>query len=280
MSRERLRTWLPFLLFFLALLGFVLHRVGVLEPVESFLVRLSTPLQAAVTSLTSRVRDLAQSGQDLSSLRQRNEELEAENARLLLDNLRLREVQHEAVVCGDLLGFAQAQPALALKGAHAAARVAGRDPSNLQRTLLLDVGREEGIERNMPVLTDRGLVGRIAEVGTGWSRVLLITDVSSSVNALAQSTRATGLVQGQADGSLVMLDIPQSDTVSVGDMVFTSGLGGNFPSQIPIGQITRVDRNDFDLYQTAVVEPTVAFDRLEQVLVALDFRPIGRAQEP
>jgi rod shape-determining protein MreC len=126
----------------------------------------------------------------------------------------------------------------------------------------------------MPVVTDRGLVGRISEVGGGWSRVLLIIDVSSSVNALTQSTRASGLVQGQADGSLVMRAIPQGDTVSVGDTVFTSGLGGNLPRQILIGQITEVERKDYDLYQVASVQPTVDFEHLEAVLVILGFEPI------
>jgi rod shape-determining protein MreC len=117
-------------------------------------------------------------------------------------------------------------------------------------------------------------VGRISEAGDGWSRVLLITDVSSSVNALTQSTRASGLVQGQVDGSLVMRTIPQGDVVSVGDTVFTSGLGGNFPRQILIGQITEVERKDYELYQAAVVRPTVDFDHLEVVLIVTDFEPI------
>jgi rod shape-determining protein MreC len=130
----------------------------------------------------------------------------------------------------------------------------------------------------MPVVTDRGLVGRISEVGTGWSKVLLIIDVSSSVNALTQSTRASGLVQGEADGSLVLRDVPQSDTLSVGDTVFTSGLGGNFPRQILIGQVTDVDRQDYELYQTAAVQPTVDFDHLEVVLIVTDFEPITEGE--
>jgi rod shape-determining protein MreC len=281
MSRERLRALLPFLLFFIALAGFVLHRVGWLEPVESVLVRVTTPLQKGMTLLVGSSQDLAQTARDLRDLRQRNQELEADNARLLLENLRLKEVQHEAVVCSDLLDFAEAQPAVDVQGARVVGRVIGRDPSNLQRTLLLDTGREAGIGRNMPVVTDRGLVGRIAEVGDGWSRVLLILDVSSSVNALAQSTRATGLVEGRPDGSLVLRDIPQGDTVSVGDMVFTSGLGGNFPSQILIGQITGVQRKDSDLYQVAAVRPTVDFDRLEQVMVVVGFKSVEeKSQAP
>jgi len=200
--------------------------------------------------------------------------LEAENARLLLEIVRLREIEVEAALQRDLLNFAQSHPTFDIQGAHVVGLVIGRDPTNLQRYLTLDVGRKAGVARNMPVVTNRGLVGRISDVGETWSRVLLITDVSSSVNAITQSSRATGLVQGRPDGLPVMRDIPQADTVSVGDTVFTSGLGGNFPRQILVGQITAVDRNDYDLYQTAVVQPTVDFDHLEVVLIITDFEPI------
>jgi rod shape-determining protein MreC len=149
----------------------------------------------------------------------------------------------------------------------------------LQRYITLDVGREAGIAHNMPVMTDRGLVGRISEVGNGWSRVLLIVDRSSSVNVLTQSTRASGLIEGRADGSLMMRSIPQGDTISVGDTVFTSGLGGNFPRQILIGQIVEVERKDYELYQTAIVQPTVDFDHLEAVLVVTGFEPIDETEE-
>ena len=271
MSSKRLRNLLPFVLFFLALLGFIFHRVGWLDPVENLFVRITTPIQGAVTSAIDWAGALAQTGRDLQSLRERTETLEAENARLLLENVRLREVLVEATQCRDLLAFAQAQPAFDVAGAHVTARVIGLDPTNLERTVLLDVGTESGVEKNMPVVTERGLVGRISEVAPGWSRVLLIIDVSSSVNALTQSTRASGLVQGQPDGSLLMRDIPQADSVSVGDTVFTSGLGGNLPRQILIGQITGVLRKDSDLYQSATVEPTVDFSHLESVLVVTGF---------
>jgi rod shape-determining protein MreC len=279
MSRERLQNLVPILLVVLALAGFVLHRTGLLSPVQGVLVGLTTPFQKAASHVTTQFGGLAQTARDLRGLRQRNEDLEAENARLLLENVRLREVEAEAVILRDLLTFAKANPSFDIQGAHVVGRVISQEPSNLKSYLTLDVGRDDNVDRNMPVVTDRGLVGRISEVGNGWSRVLLITDVSSSVNSLTQSTRAAGLIQGQVDGSLVMRAIPQADTVSVGDTVFTSGLGGNFPRQILIGQITEVERRDSDLYQAATVQPTVDFGRLEAVLVVTDFEPVEVAAE-
>jgi rod shape-determining protein MreC len=274
MSRERIWNQLPILLLLLALVGFVLDQAGLWAPVERWMARVTTPLQAGASEVAFRARDLAQTARDLRGLRQRNQELESENARLLLENVRYRELEGEVALLLDLLDFKQAHPSFDLRGAHVVGRVIGEDPSSLQRSVTLNVGREEGIGRNMPVVTQRGLVGRIDQVGEGWSRVLLITDPSSLVNALTQSTRASGLVQGQPDGSLVLRAVPQGDIVSVGDTVFTSGLGSNFPRQILIGQITAVERKDYELYQTAQVQPTVDFDHLEVVLIVTSFQPI------
>ena len=278
MSRERLQSLFPILLILVAVVGFVLHRTGLLDPVESALVGLTTPFQAGATGVVDRFGELAQTARDLRALRGRNEELEAENTGLLLEIVRLREIEAEAVLMRDLLNFAQANPSYEMQGAHVVGRVIGHDPSNLLQYITLDIGSEEGLERNMPVVTDRGLVGRVSTVGRGWSRVLLIIDASSSVNALTQSTRASGSIQGQPDGSLVMQSIPQGDTVSVGDTVFTSGLGGNFPRQILIGQITEAERKDYELFQTATVLPTVDFDHLEVVLVITDFESIDETE--
>jgi rod shape-determining protein MreC len=75
-----------------------------------------------------------------------------------------------------------------------------------------------------------------------------------------------------------MRSIPQGDTISVGDTVFTSGLGGNFPRQLLIGQIVDVERKDYEVYQTAIVQPTVDFDHLETVLVITGFEPIEQTE--
>jgi rod shape-determining protein MreC len=278
MTRERLQLLVPLTLVLIALAGFTLHRAGLLQPIEGWLLRVTAPVQEGISGVSTQLGELAQTARDLRELRQRNEELEARNAGLLLENVRFREIETEAALLRDLLNFTQPNPSYEIGGARVVGRRIAQDPSNLQRYITLDVGREAGIERNMPVITERGLVGRISEVGEGWSRVLLIIDPQSTVSALTQSTRASGSVQGQADGSLIMRSIPQGDTVSVGDTVFTSGLGGNFPRQLLIGQIIEAERKDYELYQSAIVQPTVDFDHLEAVLIITDFEPIEETE--
>jgi rod shape-determining protein MreC len=126
----------------------------------------------------------------------------------------------------------------------------------------------------MPVVTQQGLVGRIIDVTANASRVLLITDSSSAISGRLQTTRAEGSVVGQPAGDLLMVFIPLDAQVPEGDLVITSGLGGNLPSDIVIGQVTNVQQREFDLTQQATVRSLINFDTLEIVLVITSFQPV------
>jgi rod shape-determining protein MreC len=154
------------------------------------------------------------------------------------------------------------------------ARVIGQESNNFLDFIMLDLGSEHGVGVGMPVLTDQGLVGRISEVTNTTSKVLLVTDASSAVNAILQSSRVNGVVRGNPGGDLLMDYIPQGVVFSVGEIVLTSGLGGNFPKGIPIGQVTEVRQRDIDVFQQAVVRPTVDFSSLELVTVVTNFDPL------
>ncbi|MBU1879850.1 MAG: rod shape-determining protein MreC, partial [Chloroflexi bacterium] len=216
---------------------------------------------------TTEAQGLLQSLADLGILRQQIAELERERDALLAENVRLREAERENVVLREQLGYQQAHPQLELLPAQ----VVGRDPTNLLRTLLIDKGAEDGVRAEMVVVTPRGLVGRIDHVGSNWAQVLLITDMSSSVNAMVQRSRATGVVQGYVGGRLVMRYIPQGESVVINDLILTSGLGGAFPKGLLIGQVTEVRQKDIEMFQEAEIQSIVNFYRLEQVLVVLNF---------
>lgn len=126
----------------------------------------------------------------------------------------------------------------------------------------------------MPVVNEQGLVGRISEVNESTSKVLLITDADSTVNAILQSSRLTGVITGRPGADPVMGFIPQGSEVSVGEIVLTSGMGGNFPKGIPIGQVVEVRQRDFEVFQEATVRPTVDFGRLEMVMIITNFDPL------
>ena len=128
-------------------------------------------------------------------------------------------------------------------------------------SILIDLGREHGIEIGMPVITDQGLVGRISNVNDATSTVLLLNDPSSSASALMGASRLNGVVRGSTSGQLIMDFIPQGPTFSTGEVVLTSGLNGRFPKGIVIGAIESIETQANAVFQKAVV---AAFGRLWQ----------------
>ena len=216
-------------------------------------------------------------------MRSVNRQLQTQVDTLTIDNVRLTEVQTENERLRELLRFRQLNPYYDFRGGQVIARVITRGASNYLSALSIDLGSEHGIAPGMPVVTERGLVGRIHKVGPTSSTVLLITDPSSGVQAMIkrENSRAVGVVNGQAGRLPVMEYIPQEADVAVGDEVITSGLGGNFPKNLIIGQVVEVKKRDYEMFQQAMVRPTVNFDRLEFVLVITNFKPLpGQPGEP
>lgn len=267
------RSTVLIILILLSLAGLALDQNERLQPIEDLALRFVVPVQGKLTSLANSLSDLTQTTRDLRELRRRNEDLQSLADSLMIENVRLKEIESENETLRRLLNFTQANPTHSYKAAEVKGRVIGRDPSNFLSYLIIDLGSQQGIEKGMPVVAERGLVGRITDVGSNWAKVMLIIDPSSSVNALIQSSRATGVVEGHVGGSLVMKYIPQGETVNVNDIVLTSGLGGNFPKKLIIGQVTAVQQRDIEMFQEAHIRPTVDFNNLEIVPVITNFLP-------
>jgi rod shape-determining protein MreC len=256
-----------------------LQVTGHLEPIQSAITQLTSPAQVSATGATESVTDAVDFVFELRNLRQRNSELEVVNSNLLVENFELREVQRENELLRLMLQFAQSRPGLDLRGAQIVAQVIGQESNNFLGYIMIDLGAAHGLEVGFPVVTDQGLVGRISQVNDTTSDVLLIGDASSAVNAILQSSRLNGVIRGTPGGDLLMDYIPQGETFSVGEVVLTSGLGGRFPKGIPIGQVVEIRQRDIDVFQQAVVRPTVDFPRLELVMVVTNFDPLEDVPE-
>jgi len=254
----------------------VLSSTDHMAPVEGAMSTASRPLLSVFNNIGRQADNIITTARDLSSLRSENRRLQAIVDTLTIDNARLTELQTENQQLRELNRFRQLNPFYDFRGGQLIARVISRGPTNYLSAITIDLGTDQGIAAGMPVVTERGLVGRIQKVGPTTSTVLLITDPSSGVQAMIkrENSRAVGIVTGQVGGSPVMEYIAQEADVTPGDEVITSGLGGNFPKNLIIGQVTEVIKQDFDMYQRAVVRPTVDFNRLEFVLVITNFEPL------
>ena len=201
-------------------------------------------------------------------LASRVEELSRENEQLRLHALQDEETRSENQRLRKLLAFQQQTP-----WKVKLARVVGRDPANWWRTLRIDLGARDGVRTNAPVLAPEGLVGRVSEVGLGYSQVVLVGDPNCRVSALIQETREHGILSaasGLLDPSLVDLTfIARNSPIQPEQKVSTCGLAGIFPKGIPIGKIVDWRSGQFDLYLEARVKLAVNLGRLEEVWVML-----------
>ncbi len=252
----------------LGLIGLALG--GYLTPLSRLFL---TPLVSAQTWLSTRYQAISSylaSPQDIARLRLENERLAAENARLEAQIIELNQQLTESRITSALLDFAREHP----ENRYLAAQVIGRDTNPFLQYVIINRGSDDGLRRGMPVVTQQGLVGRIAAVTARAARVQLITDTSARVNVRLEPSRSQALLTGQITGEVALDMIPQAAEIKVGDLVLTSGLGGNYPPNILIGQVTNIRRRDYDIFQQATVQPVVDFSQMEIVLVITNFSPI------
>lgn len=268
-TRRRIRWW-PVVIVLLTAIVVLVNTQSIDAP-RDVATRLTLPLQRLLRQAGNELRGATGVAGDAATLRSRNVELEQIVAQLTVENLRLKEIEAENVRLRSLLQFRDVNPSFTYKGGQVVGRIVANEPTSIVKSILIDIGSSNGIEPGMPVVTERGLVGRVTDVYRNAARVLLITDSSSNVNTMLQNTRLRGMLRGRA-GQLPIMDyLPQDQPILVGDIVVTSGEGGNFPIGIPVGQVVEVEQNDVEMFQRAVVRTTVDFDTLETVLVVTNF---------
>ena len=248
----------------------VLALGGYLSPLLNSTLRPIIGVQSWLFTRFQAFQDFLSAPSDIASLRQANAELSAENADLQTRLLALEQQVSEIELLSALLDFARARP----ENAYQAAAVIGQDPSPFLRYVVINRGSDDGIRRGMPVVSQQGLVGRVAQVSAAAARVELITDPAVRVSVELEPSGVDGVLTGSISGDLTIDLIPQDAAVTPGDLVFTSGIGGAYPSNILIGQVTNVRQEATALFQNASVQAIVDFSRLEIVLVIVNFQPV------
>ncbi|HVV83562.1 MAG TPA: rod shape-determining protein MreC [Kofleriaceae bacterium] len=248
-----------------------LRRPEELGTVDKAVLRVSAPLQSGVSWIFDRLGSLWDRYVALVGTEQENEELRAENEKVRGE---LAAAERKAFDVEDLEDAAQLRrqtPADTI-----GARVIATSLTSAYRVvrLQLDRGKEE-VSVGMPVITSKGLVGRIQAAYGRHSNVLLLTDPQSSVEVVVKRTGQQGNVKGATDryGCTIEVERPSDPgaepAVKVGDELYTSGVGAAFPAGIKVGTVTKVKALDYQMFDDVDVEPAVDFSRLRVVEVLL-----------
>tara|TARA_B100000029_G_scaffold516562_1_gene630962 strand:+ start:52566 stop:53300 length:735 start_codon:yes stop_codon:yes gene_type:complete len=226
-----------------------------------------TPLQVNIFSLVEPLyANAPNTPEELVNL---NATLTAEIALLRSENIRMNETIYERDMLAALLNYTK------LDNVHTyiSANVIGKDTSSFLQYVIIDIGTTGGVQRDMPVVTDSGLVGIINEATPRASKILLLNSDQMAINVRVQNSRADGVLFGQASKDLRLRYVALDDNINAGDLVVTSGLGGSLPANIPVGEIASVRSRAYDVFQEAEVLPLVNLDKIEIVMIITDFTP-------
>ncbi len=207
----------------------------------------------------------------LSSAAKDSDRLRKELNDALAKSRRCDEVVNSNSRLRSLLNFRRT-----LNGRILAAEVIGKDPSPWFKSIIINKGSADGIEKGMPAVMPEGIAGLVSDISRHYARVLLITDQNSAVDALVQRTRARGIVKGESDRCLFEYVLRKHD-IAEGDTVISSGLDGVFPKGLRVGYVSRVTKRNSGIFQEVTVIPYCDFETLEEVLVILD--PPGNSRE-
>lgn len=232
------------------------------EVVKSLVFSTIMPLQGILNGVLQQAHDAWRGYLQLTHVHRENVRLSQEIKRLQGRLQQYQEAYLQQQRLRQLLEFRSGSFPAALP-----AEVLGIDPSQWAEVIMINKGTAHGVEKNRVIMTHQGLVGHTIEAMPHYTKVLLITDRRSAVDALIQRTRARGLVVGKSRRLLSLRYVDVNEDVQVGDRIISSGLGELYPKGLLIGTVTAVQPQAYGLFHEIEVQPVVDLLKLEEVLV-------------
>jgi rod shape-determining protein MreC len=245
------------------------------DPQQTRLIRvwavaLITPVERIIVHAQGGVQGIWHDYLYLRGAREENRGLKQEIERLRLEQARLSQDASQARRLQILLGFKEQSIPQTLP-----AQVVGSSGSEQSRSVFLDKGDQDGLKKNMAVITADGVVGKILLVYAHTAQVLLINDQTSGLGAIVERSRLQGIVRGSPTGETMLEKVMADEEVQPGDKVITTGGDGIFPKGLPVGTVMRVLSSD--LFLKISVHPAADLSRLEEVLVITKLQDVAPA---
>ncbi len=233
---------------------------------------LSGPFLQTVDRIKRFFNEIDTGLQNRQSAQEEVQSLRTENSRLAMENTSLRKLEQENARLREMLAFKQESTFKLLP-----CRVISRDASSWWNTVQINRGwfDDKNLDKDLPVVNPRGLVGKTGVVSRYTTDVILLIDENCKVAAVTRGSNAQGIVTGEGNFDrgkprMRMEYIDRNAAISVGELVYTSGLGGVFPAGLPIGVVTELSAlkgENFGLYQEAIIEPIADMGQLKELFI-------------
>lgn len=233
--------------------------------VENIVSKLVSPVQKGITYVKNKVSGNDTYFTDMEQLKEENAKLKEENSKLEQGLRELEIIKTENETLKSYLSLTEKYTSYETVPAY----VINKDISNYSKIIVINVGKDDGIEENMPVIADDGLVGYVVSVTSDTAKVQTIIDSSSNTSTLTSSTRDSMVCKGTIEKTNMLTGTYISTDANLieGDSIETSGMGGIYPKGIHIGKIKEIKEGKNKTDVTVKVEVAVDFDKLETVLV-------------
>lgn len=232
---------------------------------ENFANKLVMPVQNGLTYLKNKISGNSTFFTDISNLKEENENLKEQNSKLEQSLRELENIRTENETLKEYLGLTEKYGEYKTVPGY----VINKDISNYSKTIIINIGKKDGIKEKMTVIADEGLVGYVISVTDNTAKVRTIVDTSSSISCLMSTNKDSIVCKGTLDSNsqLKAMYISTDANLIQGDSVDTSGLGGIYPKGIHVGTISKIiaTKNITDRY--AIIETAVDFSKLNTVLV-------------
>jgi rod shape-determining protein MreC len=220
------------------------------------------PIQKSVDWLISFPENTFNAIRELRILQQENSRLQIENQSLHIELSNQKSLESELAHLKEMLQIKAKLPHQA-KIAH----IIAHDPSTWNKSFVIDLGSEDGVQIDSPVISEQGIVGRVLDVTPNHSRVLLLSDKESSISGIDQRSRVTGIVLGTSRNELRYGYVSSNEDIQNDDLIVSSGLGGIYPKGYLIGTVVSKTQSENGLNADIRLIPSVDFAALDYVFV-------------
>ncbi len=244
------------------------------SPLSSFVGAITTPFQKAFSAISNKVDDFFTSVDDNQKLMDEIDRLKAENAQLSQKLTEYEQVEAENKHYEEFLGIKEKNPEMLFQSAT----VSAKDYTDPYKGFTVNVGSMDGVSLHDPVITDAGLVGYISEIALTYSKVTTILSPELKAGGRDSRTDDEGIASGRADlavdNKCYLYNLQRNCSVSIGDYVVTAG-GSVFPEGLVIGKVSDIKQQSKDSSLYAVVDSSVEFADLRDVMVITYFSGQG-----
>ena len=243
--------------------------------VRNILGTIATPFRWGATVFTNAAEGFGKYFSSIDSLQAQNQALAQENQALREQLAKAELTERENVRLREYLDMKAEYPSFSFEEGM----VIGREASNYVTVLTLNRGTIHGVEQNMPVVTEDGIVGCVTEVGLTWCKVSTLLETARSVGVYLPRNNAGGILSGdhsmRGDGlcKLTFVDVDAKNAdVQPGDAVYSSGIGSVYPADMKVGEVVSVEIDNASRTLVASVRPTVDFSQPDYMMIITGYQ--------